>query len=162
MKFNQRVHELIERKRTITEQINNELQRLKQLGQNQQNNAELFNIPLLPPVADGQEQYDYQQSRLSIHSSPSEFRRFQFTREEIQAFREEHEQRNGDLSKPDDDASSANARVSAVKRPIDMRWSVNLKDPLPKTTANPVYNHQTPIELLQQATTSSNDPSHYR
>lgn len=56
MKFNKRVHELIERKRTITEQINNELQRLKQLGQNQQNNAELFNIPLLPPVVDGQEQ----------------------------------------------------------------------------------------------------------
>lgn len=80
----------------------------------------------------------------------------------MQAFREEHEQRNGDLSKPDDDASSANARVSAVKRPIDMRWSVNLKDPLPKTSSDPVYNHQTPIELLQQGTTSSTDPSNYR
>jgi hypothetical protein len=56
MKFNQRVHELIERKRTITEQINVELQRLKQLGQSQPNNAELFNIPLLPSVTDGQEQ----------------------------------------------------------------------------------------------------------
>ena len=56
MKFNQRVHELIERKRSLTEQINGELHRLKQLGQNQPNNAELFNIPLLPPVNDGQEQ----------------------------------------------------------------------------------------------------------
>ena len=95
-------------------------------------------------------------------SSLSDCRRFQFTRDEIQAFREEQEQRNGDLSKPEDDAASSNARVSAVKRPIDLRWSVSLKDPLPKTSSGPTYPQHTPIELLQKATTSSNDPSHYR
>ena len=55
MKFNQRVMELIQRKRTITEHINGELQHLKQLGQQQQINQELFNVPLLPAVKDGQE-----------------------------------------------------------------------------------------------------------
>ena len=56
MKFNKRVLELIQRKRTLTEQINNELQRLQKLGQNQSNHQELFNIPLLPPVTDGREE----------------------------------------------------------------------------------------------------------
>jgi hypothetical protein len=51
MKFNKRVLDLIQRKRSIAERINNELQRLQNLGQNQ----ELFNVPLLPPVDDGQE-----------------------------------------------------------------------------------------------------------
>jgi hypothetical protein len=55
MQFNKRVLDLIERKRTITEQINNELQRLQTMGQNQGVNRELFNIPLLPTVEDGQE-----------------------------------------------------------------------------------------------------------
>lgn len=55
MEFNKRVLDLIERKRTITEQLNNEIQRLQNLGQNQENNQELFNIPLLPSVEDGQE-----------------------------------------------------------------------------------------------------------
>ena len=55
MQFNERVLELIERKRIMTEQINNELQRLQTLGQNHGVNQELFNIPLLPSVEDGQE-----------------------------------------------------------------------------------------------------------
>lgn len=55
MKFNKRVLDLIQQKRTITEKINNELQRLQNLGQNLTENQELFNIPLLPPVEDGQE-----------------------------------------------------------------------------------------------------------
>ncbi|CAF4896838.1 unnamed protein product, partial [Rotaria magnacalcarata] len=59
------------------------------------NHQELFNIPLLPPVKDGDEG------------------RFQFTNEEIQAFREEHEQRNGDLTKPEEDSSNSNARQAS-------------------------------------------------
>jgi hypothetical protein len=55
MKFNKRVLDLIQRKRTLTEQINTELQRLQILGQNQINNRELFNIPLLPLTDNGQE-----------------------------------------------------------------------------------------------------------
>jgi hypothetical protein len=55
MQFNKRVLELIQQKRTITEQINNELQRLQNLGQNPATNQELFNIPLLSTVEDGQE-----------------------------------------------------------------------------------------------------------
>ena len=55
MKFNKRVLDLIQRKRTLTEQINNDLQRLQTLGQNQPINQELFNIPLLPIVENGQE-----------------------------------------------------------------------------------------------------------
>ena len=55
MQFNKRVLDLIERKRRITEQINNELQRLQTVGQNLGINQELFNIPLLPTVEDGQE-----------------------------------------------------------------------------------------------------------
>lgn len=50
MKFNKRVLDLIERKRTITERINSELTRLQTLGQGQINYQESFNIPLLPPV----------------------------------------------------------------------------------------------------------------
>jgi hypothetical protein len=80
--------------------------------------------------------------------------RFQFTREEIQAFREEHEQRNGDLTKPDDDSSNKNTRPSALKRPIDLRWSVNLKEPLPSSVLNgnhadETFNNYTPIEILR-------------
>ena len=103
-----------------------------------------------------------QASSLSIRS------RFEFTREEIQAFREEHEQRNGELTKPDDDdASNANARPSSLKRPIDLRWSVNLSDPLPSdsrpdhSSQQPVV-HQTSVEILRQAKTASNDPFQYR
>lgn len=55
MQFNKRVLELIERKRSITEQVNNEIQRLQNLGQSQGYNQELFNIPLLSTVEDGQE-----------------------------------------------------------------------------------------------------------
>jgi hypothetical protein len=57
MKFNKRVLDLIQRKRTITEKLNNEIQRLQNLGQNQTTNQEVFNIPLLPSVEDGQEKY---------------------------------------------------------------------------------------------------------
>jgi hypothetical protein len=55
MQFNKRVLDLIERKRMITEQINTELQRLQNIGQNLGVNQELFHIPLLPTVEDGQE-----------------------------------------------------------------------------------------------------------
>ena len=55
MEFNKRVLELIKRKRTITEQINSELQRLQALGQTLGVHRELFNIPLLPTVEDGQD-----------------------------------------------------------------------------------------------------------
>jgi hypothetical protein len=57
MKFNKRVLDLIQRKRTITEKLNNEIQRLQNLGQNQTTNQEVFNIPLLSSVEDGQEKY---------------------------------------------------------------------------------------------------------
>ena len=50
MQFNERVLELIKRKRTMTEQINAELQRLQTLGQTLGVHQELFNIPLLPTV----------------------------------------------------------------------------------------------------------------
>ena len=56
MEFNKRVHHLIERKRNITKNVNDELQRLKTLGQQQNNHLDLFQIPLLPPVIDGNEQ----------------------------------------------------------------------------------------------------------
>lgn len=55
MDFNKRVHQLIERKRTITKEVNDELQRLKSLGQNSKQ-TDLFDIPLLPNVTDGNEQ----------------------------------------------------------------------------------------------------------
>jgi hypothetical protein len=55
MQFNKRVLDLIQQKRIITEKINNELQRLQSLGQNQGNNQDLFNIPLLSTTEDGQE-----------------------------------------------------------------------------------------------------------
>ena len=55
MKFNKRVLDLIQRKRTVTEKINNEIQKLQNLGRNLTTNQELFNIPLLPSVEDGQE-----------------------------------------------------------------------------------------------------------
>ena len=51
MEFNKRVHQLIEKKRIITKQVNDELQRMKTLGHN-----DSFNIPLLPAVTDGNEQ----------------------------------------------------------------------------------------------------------
>ncbi len=81
--------------------------------------------------------------------------RFQFTREEIQAFREEHEQRNGDLTKPEEDSSTLNTRQSSLKRPIDLHWSVNLKEPLPSTTLNghqsiETLNNHTPIDVLRE------------
>jgi hypothetical protein len=57
MKFNKRVLDLIQRKRTITEKLNNEIQRLQNLGQNQTTIQEVFNIPLLSSVEDGQEKY---------------------------------------------------------------------------------------------------------
>ncbi len=91
--------------------------------------------------------------------------RFQFTREEIQAFREEHEQRNGDLTKPDEDPSATNTRQpSSLKRPIDLRWSVNLKQPLPTPTLNgnhsdETLNNSTPIEILRQ-TKNPEDPNY--
>ncbi|CAF0758116.1 unnamed protein product [Rotaria sordida] len=153
MKFNQRVLDLIQRKRTLTEQINNELVRLRNLGQSQPNYEELFNIPLLPSVHDGQEN------------------RFHFTREEIQAFREEHEQRNGDLTKPDEDSSNTNTRQSSIKRPIDLRWSVNLKEPLPSNILNrnrsneTTTNDNTPINILREVNDPENsnfDPFTYR
>lgn len=55
MQFNKRVLDLIERKRMITEHINNDLQRLQSLGQSLGVNQDLFDIPLLPSVEDGQE-----------------------------------------------------------------------------------------------------------
>ena len=55
MDFNQRVLDLIEHKRKLTEQINSELQRLQDLGQNLTNYQELFHLPRLPPVVDEQE-----------------------------------------------------------------------------------------------------------
>ncbi|CAF3878718.1 unnamed protein product [Adineta steineri] len=140
--FNKRVLDLIERKRALTEQINGEYQRLQNLGQNQTINRELFNIPLLPLTDNGQTN------------------RFEFTREEIQAFREEHEQRNGDLTKPDEEASATNTRVSSLKRPLDLRWSVNLKEPLPINQSNGIHNNYTPNEILQQ--TKDSDPFTHR
>jgi hypothetical protein len=56
MEFNQRVLNLIERKQLITKQVNSQLQRLKLLGQHQQSHADLFDLPLLPAVVDGQEE----------------------------------------------------------------------------------------------------------
>ena len=89
--------------------------------------------------------------------------RFQFTREEIQAFREEHEQRNGDLTKPDDDSSNTNARQSALKRPIDLRWSVNLKEPLPPNNhSNEIFTDYTPMNILEQTRNSDSNPFTYR
>jgi hypothetical protein len=85
------------------------------------------------------------------------FSRFQFTREEIQAFREEHEQRNGDLTKPDEDSSNTNNRQSSLKRPIDHRWSVDLKQPLPTNKqSNETFNDYTSINILQQTRDSGN------
>ncbi|CAM4893268.1 unnamed protein product [Rotaria socialis] len=145
--FNKRVLNLIQRKRTLAEQINNELKRLKNLGQNQSNHQELFNIPLLPPVQDGDEG------------------RFQFTNEEIQAFREEHEQRNGDLTKPEEDSSSSNTRqASSLKRAIDLRWSVNLKEPLPshainKDRSNEAISNPTPASVLREIQNQENSKS---
>jgi hypothetical protein len=91
------------------------------------------------------------------------FSRFQFTREEIQAFREEHEQRNGDLTKPDDDASNSTARPSSLKRPLDFRWSVNLKEPLPSNLSDETSNNSTPSNILRQTKDLQNsDPFTYR
>lgn len=56
MEFNRRVLDLIKRKRILTEQINSELERLRNLGQKEANHQELFNVPLLPPVQDGYEE----------------------------------------------------------------------------------------------------------
>ena len=56
MQFNKRVLDLIERKRIITVHINNDRQRLQNLGQNLGVNQNLFDIPLLPPVEDRQEE----------------------------------------------------------------------------------------------------------
>ena len=39
----------------ITEQINEDLKRLQSLGRNLGVNQDLFDIPLLPPVTDGNE-----------------------------------------------------------------------------------------------------------
>lgn len=58
IQFNKRVLELIERKRTITEQINKDLKRLQSLGQSLGVNQDLFDIPLLPSVEDGNEKYE--------------------------------------------------------------------------------------------------------
>jgi hypothetical protein len=91
------------------------------------------------------------------------FSRFQFTREEIQAFREEHEQRNGDLTKPDDDTSNSTARPSSLKRPLDFRWSVNLKEPLPSNLSEETSNNSTPSNILRQTKDLKNtDPFTYR
>ncbi len=91
------------------------------------------------------------------------FSRFQFTREEIQAFREEHDQRNGDLTKPDDDASNSTARPSSLKRPLDFRWSVNLKEPLPSNLSDETSNNSTPSNILRQTKDLQNsDPFTYR
>lgn len=49
MEFNQRVLSLIERKRQITDEINGQLQQICSLGENQ----DLFQIPLLPTIDDG-------------------------------------------------------------------------------------------------------------
>ena len=88
--------------------------------------------------------------------------RFQFSREEIQAFRDEHEQRNGDLTKPEEESSSISTKVSSIKRTIDLRCWVNLKEPLPITTTDNVLNQRIPAELLREARTTANDPFHYR
>lgn len=85
------------------------------------------------------------------------FRRFEFTRDEIQAFREEHEQRNGELSKPDDDSSSTNTRQSSLKRPIDLRWSVNLKDSSSTNQTNLKLNNLTPVDALRQTRNLENE-----
>ena len=56
MEFNRRVLELIERKRQITEQVNEKLQQLKAMAENHEVKSELFDIPLLLPVTDGNDQ----------------------------------------------------------------------------------------------------------
>ncbi|CAF5036844.1 unnamed protein product, partial [Rotaria socialis] len=93
------------------------------------------------------------------------FSRFQFTNEEIQAFREEHEQRNGDLTKPEEDSSSSNTRqASSLKRAIDLRWSVNLKEPLlshaiNKDRSNEAISNPTPASVLREIQNQENSKS---
>ncbi|UJR37290.1 hypothetical protein I4U23_029999 [Adineta vaga] len=138
MEFNKRILDLIERKRVLTEQINADYQYLRNLGKNQTNANEFFNIPLLPENENG------------------ETNRFQFTREEIQAFREEHEQRNGDLTRPDDDSSNpTTSKQSSLKRPLDLRWSVNLKEVLPSNLSHQTMSESIPIDVLRQAKDSN-------
>ena len=54
MEFNKRILDLIERKRTLTQEINADLQYLNTLGKSQAEHSELFNIPLLPLNENGQ------------------------------------------------------------------------------------------------------------
>lgn len=54
MEFNQRVLNLIERKRQLTDEINGQLQQIHSLGENQ----ELFQIPLLSTVDDGNAKFE--------------------------------------------------------------------------------------------------------
>lgn len=91
------------------------------------------------------------------------FSRFQFNRDEIQAFREEHEQRNGDLTKPDEEISATNTKVSSIKRPMDLRWSINFKDALPTLTTNPITSAtETSADVFRDSKSTTNDPSDYR
>lgn len=83
--------------------------------------------------------------------------RFDFSRDEIQAFREEHEQRNGELSKPDEESSSTNTHQSSLKRPIDLRWSVNLKDSSLANKNGQKLNNLTPIDVLRQTRNAANE-----
>lgn len=79
------------------------------------------------------------------------FSRFQFSREEIHAFRDEHDQRNGELTKPDEGSSSLNTKVSSLKRPVDLRCSVNLREPLEDLSQEKFFAERTPSEVLRNA-----------
>ncbi|CAF1167075.1 unnamed protein product, partial [Adineta ricciae] len=137
MEFNKRVLDLIERKRTLTQEINADLQYLNTLGKSQTQHSELFNIPLLPLNENGQAN------------------RFEFTREEIQAFRDEHDHRNGDLTRPDDESSTSTSKPSSLKRPLNLHWSVNLKEKLPEYLPNKIFSDHTPVEVLHEVKDSS-------
>lgn len=54
MEFNERVLKLIEQKRQLTDEINGQLQQIRSLGENQ----ELFQMPLLPTVDDGNAKFE--------------------------------------------------------------------------------------------------------
>jgi hypothetical protein len=61
------------------------------------------------------------------------------------------------LTKPDDDSSATNTRLSSLKRPIDHRWSVNLKEPLPTNDLNGnLSNNYTPINIILEPKDSEN------
>jgi hypothetical protein len=89
------------------------------------------------------------------------FSRFRFTREEMQAFRDEHEQRNGQLSRPDDEHANVNTRLSSLKRSIDTRCSVQMNT-ITTSSSNSAYDHRTPIDILRQTTIPSSDSFDYR